>query len=309
MKCIESINVYGGSGTGKTHQCGELALFVNVKYGKKTRLVSTSGGGWTPIQPYVDSGIIEPVYVRDRKWPFYVMEKMSKGWWPADPRDPESPLIPPKDQGQSWDDVGAIAYDGLSETCDWLMSSSVAREAAGEIRISQESLSARFTDGNKETKEVVNVGTPGRAHYLVIQNATTDYVSFSRSIPGVFILWTALELRAADDVTKLPIYGPQVSGKAKTSDAAAWFEDTLHLTGVIDSKGKTVRRLWLQRHMDGDDPVPYLAKVRANSLCPLPPYLEGPDCSLYKFLELLYSSQEKAKDLLTQKINQLKGAK
>lgn len=306
MKCIESINVYGGSGTGKTHQCGELAMWVNVKGGKKLRLVSVSGGGWTPIQPHVDSGIVEPTYIRDRAWPFYVMEKMAKGWWPADPQDPLSPLIPPKDQ-KDWKDVGAVAFDGLSEACDWLMSTSVAREAAGEIRISQESLSARFTDGNKDTKEVVNVGTPGRAHYLVIQNAMTDYVSFSRAIPDVFVLWTALELRATDDVTKLPIYGPQVSGKAKTSDAAAWFEDTLHLTGVIDSKGKTLRRLWLQRHIEPDDSVPYLAKVRANSLCPLPPYLEAGDCSLYKFLDLLYSSQEKAKDLLTQKINQLKG--
>lgn len=296
-KCRESICVYGGSGVGKTHQVGDLGDWVARNMKKQTRLVSASGGGWTTIQPLVDLGVVVPTYIRNRRFPFQAMERFSKGWWPEDPSDPMSPLIPPEKQ-KDWDMVGAVAYDGLSEMCEWLMSTSVQREAKGEIKISTESLAARFSDGDVKANDASSYGTPGKAHYLVVQNHATDCVTWSKGIPDRYILWTMLELRASDDVTKMPIYGPQVIGRAKTSDAAAWFEDTINLSMVrVGQSGMTKHRMWLTRHYDGDDPVPYLAKVRATAAAPLPPFLEGPECSLGVFLDLLHASQEKAKEI------------
>ncbi len=55
--------IYGESGTFKTTAIGFFAEYIWRKYGKRTRLVSADGGGWFPVQKYVDAGIIEPYSV------------------------------------------------------------------------------------------------------------------------------------------------------------------------------------------------------------------------------------------------------
>src|SRR5712664_596051 len=55
--------LYGESGVGKTENLGLAALYVWEKYGKISRLVSADGGGWKPLQPYIDLGIIVPLSI------------------------------------------------------------------------------------------------------------------------------------------------------------------------------------------------------------------------------------------------------
>jgi hypothetical protein len=125
-------------------------------------------------------------------------------------------------------------------------------------------------------------------------------------------MWTALELKAVDqEITKLPMYGPDVIGKAKTASAAAWFDNTLHLylTGAGGmKKGAVERRLYFYTHFE-DDGVPYVAKNRGHKLAPISKYvgnldyLTGDKLSVDYFLQLLDKSQAEAREILKKKLN------
>jgi energy-coupling factor transporter ATP-binding protein EcfA2 len=290
-KCVESILVYGVSGAGKTTQAQELAKFIHKSTGKKTRLVSMSGGGWTSIQPAVDVGIVIPTYVRGREYPVETLKKLCEGWWPSDPDDPKSPLIP-IDKHKDWKDVGGVVYDGITEGCQWLMSYMTNAEAAGLFKISSQPM--KFKDGG------TNFGSPSMAHYGNIQQRIEDFVGLSKGLMGVYVMWTALELKSTDDNTRLPMYGPEVIGRAKTASVGAWFDNTLHLylTGQGGlKKGKVERRLYLTNHFE-DDGIPYIAKNRGHFYAPLPEFLEGDEASVYTFLEKLGESHQKAQTKL-----------
>jgi hypothetical protein len=287
-KCLESLLVYGVSGAGKTTQGQELAKYISKKMGKKLHLASCSGGGWTSIQPAIDAGIIDATYIRGRSFPVETMDKISRGYWPEHPDDPESPLIAPSQQ-KDWSDVGGEMFDSMTESCEWMMSYINSQEAAGKIKISAQS--ANFKDGG------TSYGSPSQAHYGNVQSRIADFVAQSKGLRGIYVLWTALELKATDDNSRLPLYGPDVVGKAKTAVACAWFDNTLHLylTGAGGlKKGTMQRRLYLTNHFE-DDQIPYVAKNRGHFYAPLPEYLEGDKCSLAVFLELLEESHAKAK--------------
>src|SRR6266566_2598144 len=51
--------LYGPTGSRKTSQIGEFAKYIYEKTGKITRLVSTDGGGWAPIQDLINAGVID----------------------------------------------------------------------------------------------------------------------------------------------------------------------------------------------------------------------------------------------------------
>ncbi|MFA5352631.1 MAG: hypothetical protein WC291_00210 [Thermodesulfovibrionales bacterium] len=291
-KCKESIMVYGISGSGKTTQGQELAKFVHRELHKKVRLVSTSGGGWTSIQPAIDAGLVTPTYVRTRPHPVETLNRLTQGWWPEDPDDPESPLLPIEKQ-KDWEDVGGLMFDGATESADWLMSYIVREEAAGRMKSSAQNLAANFKDGD------TSFGTPGLAHYGNIQQRMEDFVTNSKGIQGIYVMWTALELKATDDEgTKLPMYGPDICGKKKTSKAPAWFDNTLHMyiagAGGLKQGTPATRRLYLNTHFESDG-IPYVAKNRGHFYAPLPEFLENTPkepnaCSVDHFLKLLGES-------------------
>jgi len=294
-KCLESTLVYGVSGSGKTTQVQELALWVENKTGKKTRLVSASGGGWTSILPAVEAGLVIPTYIRGRSFPVETLNKMTQGWWPEDPNDPTSRLIPPEKQ-PDWNDIGGYAFDSMTECCEWMMSYLTNAEAAGDFKISSQPM--KFKDGD------TFFGSPSMAHYGNIQTRISDFVTNSKGLRGMYVLWTALELKATDDNTRLPLYGPDVSGRAKTAIAPAWFDNTLHLyiTGQGGlKKGKATRKLFLTTHFE-DDQIPFVAKNRGHFSKPLPEFLEGENCSLFKFMQLLEKSQKEASEQFKNRI-------
>jgi hypothetical protein len=171
------------------------------------------------------------------------------------------------------------------------MRNAVRREANKEIKIAGQAISVSFRDGE------TTYGAPAMGHFGAIQNHIENCVSNSKNLEGKYIVWTSLELKAADDNTRMPLYGPDVIGKAKTSVAPAWFDDCLHLHYVQQAGKAATRRMYLQSHFESDG-IPYAAKNRGHRLAPLPEYLEGADLSLGVFLKKIQESHAKAKQLL-----------
>jgi len=292
-KAIESVLIYGPSGSGKTTQAEELAKFVREEMGpdKKVRLISASGGGWSTIQSSIDLGWIDPLWLPDSQHPFEALDRLSKGWWISG-GTPGAPLGLTAPENQSdWDQVGGIMFEGLKEIADLLMRNAVTREANKEIKIATQGVAASFKDG------ATTYGAPAMAHYGAIQNHIEMCVANSKSLGGKYCVWTSLELKAVDDNTRLPIYGPDVIGRAKTSIAPAWFDDCLHLHFMPVAGKPAVRRMYLQTHYEQDG-IPYSAKNRGHRLAPLPEFLEGKNLSLGIFLKSIKESHKKAMEIL-----------
>lgn len=288
-RCIMNLLVYGMSDTGKTTQGEHMSRWIRERMGQEKilRLASASGGGWGVLENYIDKGYIVPMNLLDRKFPYETLYMISRGAWPADPSDPESPLLPPSEQ-KDWANVGGLMIEGLTEAGGWMMKDTSLREASGTFRVSQENPAHKFKDG--ETA----FSTPGKAVYGTVQNHLSLCVTATKSIPNRYVLWTALEMRATDDNTRLPLYGPELVGKAKTAEASAWFDNTLHMQRVQKVGKRASYRMYLTQHF-GDDGIPCVAKNRAHWSEPLPEFLEDDKANVYEFLSILEESHLKAK--------------
>ncbi len=258
-KCKTSILFYGMGTTGKTTQIGELAEWLQKRYpGTYLRLISCSSG-WEPLEPYIELGWIKAIDIRAREAPLETIDRLSKGGWPFDLDDPKAVLFPTEKQ-EDWSKVSGIALDGLTEISEWLMYRCVDKEAAGEFKdfsgktakFSTEEVASKFKDGS------TFYASPSRSNYGMIQNHMTKAVSNLKMLADKYICCTALERRAIDeDGTRMPLYGPDLIGKAKTANVVPWFGMALHLS--LNKDG--TRSMWTQSHF-AEDGIPFVAVVR-----------------------------------------------
>lgn len=79
---------------GKTNSISTLALYVHKEYGLKTRVYTADTGGYNPLKPLQERGILDVMSVDLWDHPFLTIEQCSKGFWPEDPSLPNSPLKP-----------------------------------------------------------------------------------------------------------------------------------------------------------------------------------------------------------------------
>jgi len=173
-----------------------------------------------------------------------------------------------------FENVGAWAFDGLTSMSDWCKADVNARAAKDELGGLKGNINTVRSSG-------LAFGTSGMGGVGFVQDRAQDWVYNSINIRGRVAppLFTSLELRATDD-NDLPIYGPKLIGKAKTSDVPSWVGNCLGTAIVTDpDTQKEKHRLYLQEYRTPGDPIPHLCKNRAAAL--LPEYLEDPpDASL-----------------------------
>lgn len=264
-----NILIYGGGGIGKTTRLAEIAAYVYLTFGLKTRVVGADGGGTTSaFGPLIEEGIAEywPIDQWEEYGIFNIMDLATKGWWPEDPSEPGSILLPPairfKPCSSCGKDSGAKGL-GMVPKC----SSCGKQFAAGTTlrTVSQpingmekvgfvafEGLTAfgdlllrRLkkvnSDGGRRIEDKLpdgssfTISAPGQQHYGDAQSYLAQFVTNCRQIPTKIIAWTALELRGEEDGK--PLYGPKGPGKALTSTCIPWFTDVLHLDAVA-KRGK-----------------------------------------------------------------------
>src|SRR6266403_2598318 len=101
---------YGRTGSTKTTQVGHLAEYIYEKFGKRTRLVSASPGGWKSIEHLVKSvdnpeGFIDAQHLSlMTPFPLEVVTRYCQGWWP----DAAGKMI-----RSDLSEVGAYAFEGM----------------------------------------------------------------------------------------------------------------------------------------------------------------------------------------------------
>lgn len=264
---------YGASASGKSTAAATMAMQIHKHTGKKVR-VYVGDGSLMSYDGLIAAGIVEGMEFSHRDWPFIVAGQICEGWFPKDPNDPNSPLIPPKDNGFA--DVGGHIFEGAAVMARYMMGGikgGLAWLAAEGHKIGQDTpftvpQGERDAKGNFVDKEGRNFGGNPMAHYNVAQNAVTDNVQRSKRL-GMYVLWTSHEYTNDPDKSQLQkelIVGPEVVGKSLTASFQRMFGNTLHFQTVAkrgrekdDFTGRDVveldldYRIWTRDHFSPDN--------------------------------------------------------
>lgn len=271
----KTVLVFGDSGVGKTTLGGELAehlyTFGKAPDGKplRTRLYTADAGGLDAIRPYIDLGIIEVVNCGGLPNPWTWINNVVQGKV-LDPAKPGQwvPGIKP--------DIGMYMFEGMTS-----FSSAVRQALSATPGATADSLGAKPNQGGDKDAHGRNFG--------LAQDHIGQNIKLSFGLPGVK-LWTALARRGDDADTQATILGPQLVGKALTSEVPAWFNFTfccMQLPADEITKQPEKHRLYIT---DFVDQISRGAKGLANNRVPLdggvvPPFIEP--ASLVQALALI----------------------
>lgn len=268
---FSTLVIYGPTGTRKTTQIGELAKYVYEKTGKKTRLLTADGGGYGPIQDLVNVGIIDVWRVTEEQNIKVAIIKASKGAWPdkiVNGLRASSTIkeILPNDRARAFKDIGAYAVEGFTSIAQAVMGDAVSK---GD-KISQD-IVGKFTETTEYGSETF--GAPSPSHYGWTQRYILDMIRNFSALPLERVMYTALEGKGEDKLTKALQYGPAVAGQAITASIPQYVGDCLHFEDYVKDLGKDPTndkqklvgpgvRGWFVQHPDSITNVMWPAKAR-----------------------------------------------
>ena len=282
--------VYGRSGSGKTTWCMQLAEAIYEKHGLKTRWFVGDGGFETVENAgLVEAGIVEPLFYSLRAHPLETSQRVTEGWWPVDPKDPDSPWVKP-DYATLEKQYGFWVFEGLAPMANYLM----GNKEGGLSALAAQGLMEKRKLGDKagiggglDSPYIVKDGEQvyggvSMSGFGFAQRRILDLVERCRILPG-WVYWTSWERSiGADDNDDRPepMTGPEVAGKALTSTIGASFGNTIHMhlaSRVMKEKDKTTgnqvervvveHRAYTRPHYDPDQKT--FVKYYANNRMPL----------------------------------------
>jgi hypothetical protein len=266
---------YGEPGSGKTRSILKLIEDFLATHPEKTVRVYTGDGSRLM---YDLSGLVAKgrVFVMDftiRDWPFTVCQQITSGYWPKDNAidNPTAPLVPLS--AEDFKSTGMWIFEGTSVMSNYLlgnMKGGLAQRAAAGEQIGEKANVMIKDDGGAA------FGGNAPAHYGMAQRHMLTYILQSKRLPGSYVVWTGHERvddgekggykDAAKYVIGEKIIGPEVAGKAMTSNISREFGNTLHftvaskreqgdkdtLTGKQPGKSTTEYRIYTRDHFDPD---------------------------------------------------------
>jgi len=243
-----SLLAYGSTGTRKTSNCGAFAKYVFELTHAPIRYITADGGGWEPIQPYIDAGIILPIRLSDSQTLLERIRLLMKGHWPQE----DGTL----GKQPNLDNVGAYVIEGLTS-----ISMLVLRHLVMKGQKISEDIVGTFREGNE------TFGAAGRSHYGFTQQFIFDLIGAFSTLPTLSkrVMFTAHEGKGQDAQTRQTVYGPAAVGQAATDKIPFYVSDLLHFeTTITDAKAnKSTVRAYMTAHADADlQSILWPAKVR-----------------------------------------------
>lgn len=233
-----SILLYGRTNAGKTAQLGELSEYEFATNGKITRLYTADKGGVKTIQPHIDTGLIEVVAVEDTDpWIFLNAACSGKirrdGKWVLDVASNAR--------------VGCWAFESMRAFAESLKGN-MAEMAGKGVNIGGGSNINFSVSGDGET---LKVSGSNMAHYGVAQDRMTAEIWRSLKLPGDYVAWTSSVSKDEDINSGGKVIGPDVIGKALTTETPRWFDLTYRID-VLPASGPQPERhiLYLGNHVD-----------------------------------------------------------
>jgi len=235
---------YGASGTYKTTAVGHFARYIHEKTKKKTRLIA-SDTNVEPIQDYIDSGLVEPIFLTENPDLLGFAVQLCRGYWPKDGK-----LV----AGFGMEEVGGYAMEGLTSLSQLLMT-----HFAQKGQKIQEEVVGMFSEAG------VKFGANPRSHYGFVQGQIYNILTDLRALPVERVFITAHEGKGQDDFSKQLVYGPAAVGTAATARIPPYVGDLFHhdIVEVGSGSAKSIEvRAFLQPHPDPQTKVMWPAKTR-----------------------------------------------
>lgn len=196
--------------------------------------------------------------------------------------------------------VGLRIYDSFTALNEWGMADLQEQSARGMLPAGSGGGSALGSADALRSGQFA-FGTSSMAQYGFLQNRTYGWLANIKTIPDQVMPAIATFLveqsKGDDNNAGEMLYGPKISGTARTAALGAWLGHLLHQTKepyTQDLNSPLVYRLWLTNHIDPRDQrrIPYIAKHRGTPLG-MPDYLEDKPgaeawsgCSLRVFYRL-----------------------
>ncbi len=280
----KTLLLYAESGNTKTSQGVFISRYIKEKYNKKTRLISSDGGGWSPIEdenliydPRANpDGLVHAFNMTNRNNLLADWRKLAKGQWPKVVKgeahlgedvtkmyrkfQPTSP--------EEWKDIGCYFIEGLTSVGSGFISH-ISKQDNSKDSVSKVMYAAPGYDEDGE-----HFGATDQGHIGMVQNELNNLTQQFGTLPVELVVWTALvgvatdkSLRAIGIDEEGSVYGPKLSGNAKTAESPSWFSDCLHLDSEItkntleDGGNTQTKRVFafFERHQKIDGST-YLAK-------------------------------------------------
>lgn len=252
----KTILIYAPSGDTKTTQAVHIARYVKEKYGKTTRLISSDGGGWAPVEDEgliitrnsnneaTNDGIVDAFNMTNR--PMYLADwrYLASGKWPKvvngnkelgeDPTKKYRRIA--NTNAEDMGKVGCYFIEGLTSVGSGFISH------IGKQDNSKESLTKVMYSAPGYDQGGEHFGATDQGHVGMVQNELHNLTQQFGTLPVDLIVWTALVNKATEKSLRVigmegedNVYGPKLAGNAKTAEAPSWFSDCLHLDSkVID---------------------------------------------------------------------------
>jgi hypothetical protein len=214
--------IYGATGSYKTTAIAHLARYIAETTGKATLLLSADGGGWDPAAEEVACGMIRPFRIDPMTIPLPMLRKISQGYWPENPEEPDVSKI--NFRPINWDEIGGGAAEGFTSIGQMLM-----RHAADRNLKTGEEGTSKFSQPILVEGEIRMETFAGnsKGHYNFVQNQLYGMTMNFISWPVKYFLFTGHEKRAQDDDSST-VYGVAVPGKAITPLIPTWVGDCIH---------------------------------------------------------------------------------
>lgn len=314
--------VYGYSRRLKSVSMAALARWIYEKSGLRSRLVAIEGEGVEMFDDLIAADVVSAVFVpRNHERLLEALDKLSKGWWPADPKVADWPLIAPSKPDVPTDnhpeELGGFFWETFSATAQTIMSAITSRPEMGAVP-------GRAKDPSGEGDRKIKSGEAeyafaGMKDFGFCQQRTRELIVAMAQLPMPIKFGESLEsAREAGNekegtYRRLPVVGPDIIGNAVTEDALAWLGPLIHLTGrevqaqiadPIDPKEKlqvTVYKyvMYTRTHIEPGDRlrVPCFADLRLSNKAVLDkiPYAAETDLAgLYELIDSLLVKQQEA---------------
>jgi hypothetical protein len=215
-----------------------LSEYEFTKNNKITRLYTADKGGTRTIAPHIDAGLIEVVEIGDTDpWIFLSSATQGKirkdGKWVLDPAANAR--------------VGCWAFESMRAFAEALKVN-MAEMAGKGINIGGGSNINFSVSGDSET---IKVSGSNMAHYGVAQDRMTTEIWRSQKLPGDYVIWTSSVSKDDDLNAAGKVIGPDVIGKALTTETPRWFDLTYRID-VLPASGSQPERhvMFLGNHID-----------------------------------------------------------